>query len=109
MITPNFNVRDINKNNPISSYDAFVAIDTTGNIFALYVYMSKAYLHIEGITRYFYTVFLADGTVEPFYVDGNNDFFFEFGDNDIVFREVNRDIHADITFDYIQEQCRYYF
>lgn len=104
MITPNLDVRNINKNNPISSYDAFVAIDTTGSIFALYVYMSKAYLHIEGTTRYFYTAFLANGKVEPFYVDGNNNFFSEFGDNDIIFQEVNRDIHADITFDYIYKQ-----
>lgn len=109
MITQNLNVKNIDKNDPVSNYDAFVAVDTEGSILALYVYMSRAYLHIEETTRYFYTAFLANGKVEPFYVDGKSDFFFEFGDDDIMLREVKRDIHADIIFDYNYEQCRYYF
>ena len=104
MIIPNINVKNIDKNEPVSMYNAFVAVDTKGNILALYVYMSKAYLNIKEATRYFYTVFLADGKVEPFCVDGNSNFFFEFGDDSIMLREVNRDnIHADITFDYVCE------
>lgn len=103
MITPNLNVKNIDKNDHVSNYNTFVAVDTKGSILALYVYMSKAYLHIEKTTRYFYTVFLANGKVEPFYVDGKSDFFFEFGDNDIMLREVKRDIHADIIFDYVYE------
>lgn len=103
MIIPNMNVKNIDKNEPVSKYDAFVAIDAEGNIMALYLYMSKAYLNSQEITRYFYTVFLADGKVESFYIDGNNNFFYEVGNHNVVFREVNRDIHADITFDYVCE------
>ena len=104
MIIPNMNVKNIDKNELVSRYDAFVAVDTKGIILALYVYMSKAYLRVEKITRYFYTVFLADGKVEPFYVDGDSNFFSEFGYDSIMLREVNRDsIHTDVTFDYVCE------